>query len=260
MTTEKTRTSNNKDILYGLTPLRRTNPKPGESEWYYLDPRGAERFMDMRPIDVPSEYSPNPYRKEIQDYVYKYHRDDYEPLYGNQLPPMLADRYSSQRIPGSNGNYCEMRFDGQNLSLYKNNNLVDRLGAQSGQDDYQSARYQNLPDLGPLPEGTYYANQNNRQSLNWKNIYLKTAEKLGVDTEEKCTWSGWPLSWGLRKIWLKPDPDTDTYGRSGFTIHGGLYKGSRGCIDIPWQTGTLSDYLDECQFSVPVKVKYPSNW
>ena len=33
-----------------------------------------------------------------------------------------------------------------------------------------------------------------------------------------------------------------------------------GCIDIPWQTDKLSDYLDGCQDSVPVYVKYPKNW
>jgi len=54
--------------------------------------------------------------------------------------------------------------------------------------------------------------------------------------------------------------NTNTYGRSGFSIHGGLNKGSAGCIDIPWQTGKLDDYLDECQDSVPVKVKYPKDW
>ena len=35
---------------------------------------------------------------------------------------------------------------------------------------------------------------------------------------------------------------------------------SAGCIDIPWQTGTLSDYLDGCQESVPLYVKYPEKW
>ena len=51
----------------------------------------------------------------------------------------------------------------------------------------------------------------------------------------------------------------NNYG-SGFTIHGGLTKGSAGCIDIPWQTGKLSNYLDDCQDSVPVYVKYPKGW
>ena len=61
-------------------------------------------------------------------------------------------------------------------------------------------------------------------------------------------------------IALRPDANTNTYGRSGFSIHGGLTKGSAGCIDIPWQTGKLNNYLDGCQDSVPVYVKYPKDW
>lgn len=65
----------------------------------------------------------------------------------------------------------------------------------------------------------------------------------------------------MRRIWLKPGSDTNTYGRDGFTIHGGVSKGSAGCIDIPWQTGTLSDYMDNCQEAVPVYVDCPKdNW
>jgi len=75
-----------------------------------------------------------------------------------------------------------------------------------------------------------------------------------------ANWSGGPISWGTKRVWLEPDKDTDTHGRSGFSIHGGLNKGSAGCIDIPRQTGKLSRYLDNCQDSVPVRVKYPKNW
>ena len=153
-----------------------------------------------------------------------------------------------------------MTFDGQNLGLYNNTGQVGSLDAQSGRDEYQSAQYQNIPNKGPIPEGTYYANQNQRQSLTLKNIALKTAEKLGINTNQKSSWSGNPISWGTKRVWLQPDANTNTYGRSGFTIQGGLTKGSAGCIDIPWQTGKLSNYLDDCQDSVPVYVKYPKNW
>ena len=54
-----------------------------------------------------------------------------------------------------------------------------------------------------------------------------------------------------------PDINTNTYGRSGFSIHGGWSKGSAGCIDIPWQTNKLNDFMDNCQDSVPVYVNYP---
>ena len=155
---------------------------------------------------------------------------------------------------------CYMTFDGQNLGLYNNTGQVENLDAQSGRDDYQSAQYQNVANKGPIPEGTYYANQDQRQSLTPKNIALKLGEKLGFAMNQKSDWSGNPISWGTSRVWLQPDAKTNTYGRSGFTIHGGLTKGSAGCIDIPWQTGKLNKYLDDCQDSVPIYVKYPKGW
>ena len=98
------------------------------------------------------------------------------------------------------------------------------------------------------------------KSLTPQNIALKLGEKLGLDMQQKSGWSGNPISWGTKRVWLQPDANTNTYGRSGFTIHGELTKGSAGCIDIPWQTGKLSNYLDDCQDSVPLYVKYPKDW
>ena len=167
---------------------------------------------------------------------------------------------ASQPQPTSNDPNCYMTFDGQNLGLYNNNGQVANLDAMSGQPDYQSAHYQNIARKGPIPEGTYWANQDQRQSLTPKNLALKLGEKLGINSNEKSSWSGDPISWGTKRVWLQPDANTNTYGRSGFSIHGGLTKGSAGCIDIPWQTQQLSDYLDNCQDSVPVYVKYPKNW
>lgn len=170
----------------------------------------------------------------------------------------------------SNDPNCYMEFDGKNVDLYKygqhngnrlqNGLLKNNLSGQSGDDYHQGSIYQNVANKGPIPEGTYYANQDQRQSLTLKNIALKTAEKLGVNTNQKSNWSGNPISWGTKRVWLQPDERTNTYGHDGFSIHGGLTKGSAGCIDIPWQTGKLSDYLDDCQASVPLYVKYPKGW
>ena len=38
--------------------------------------------------------------------------------------------------------------------------------------------------------------------------------------------------WGFHRIWLKPVKGTKTYGRNGFTIHGGDTFASAGCIDL----------------------------
>ena len=174
----------------------------------------------------------------------------------SQTTPILQQ--SGQQ--SSNDSNCYMEFDGRNLGLYNNGNQIGNLDAMSGQLDYQSSQYQNVANNGPIPEGTYYANQNQRQNLTLKDVALKLGEKLGINTNQKSNWSGNPVSWGINRVWLQPDVNTNTYGRSGFSIHGGLAKGSKGCIDIPWQTGKLSNYLDNCQDTVPVYVKYPKNW
>ncbi len=158
---------------------------------------------------------------------------------------------------------CYMTFDGKNLNLYNNAGLVNSLDSQSGHNDFQSRIYQDVPNKGPIPEGTYYADQDQRQNITALDavagIGIGIANKLGVNIH-RGTWNGGPISWGTSRVWLRPGENTNTYGRSGFSIHGGLTKGSAGCVDIPWQTGKLNDYLDDCQDSVPVYVKYPDNW
>lgn len=77
-----------RELIYGKRPIRRTNPKPGQSEWYYLDPRWTDRFADMKEIDVESENSPNPFANEIQNYLYDNDEYNYKQLYGNTPPPM----------------------------------------------------------------------------------------------------------------------------------------------------------------------------
>ena len=170
----------------------------------------------------------------------------------------------------SNDPNCYIEFDGNNVNLYKygqydgnrlqNGQLQQNLSGQSGDDNHQSSIHQNVTNHGPIPEGTYLADQNQRQSLTFKDATVKLGEKLGISTNQKSNWSGNPISWGTKRVWLRPDTNTNTYGRSGFSIHGGLIKGSAGCIDIPWQTDKLSNYLDNCQDSVPVYVKYPKKW
>ena len=79
-----------RELMFGKRPIRRTNPQPGQSEWYYLDPRGTDRFEDMKHIDVESETSPNPYANEIQNYLYNNDSYNYKELFGNTPPPALG--------------------------------------------------------------------------------------------------------------------------------------------------------------------------
>lgn len=97
------------ELMFGKRPVRRTNPKPGQSEWYYLDPRGTDRFEDMKQINVPSENSPNPYANEIQNYLYKNDEYNYKQIYGNTPPPPVqTQNYNTQ------SGYPELRDDKRN--------------------------------------------------------------------------------------------------------------------------------------------------
>ena len=118
--------------------------------------------------------------------------------------------------------YCYVEFDGSNVDLYKygqnignrlqNGQLQDNLNGQSGGDDYQSRIHQDVPDKGPIPEGTYYANQNQKQ-----NITALDAVWGGITKVFNLPYGHWKGSlpaWGTNRVWLQPDANTNTYGRS----------------------------------------------
>lgn len=70
------------ELLFGKYPVQRTNPKPGQSKWYYIDPR----YNGLGEIDVESENSPNPYENEIKEYLYRNEPEHYKEMYGNEEP------------------------------------------------------------------------------------------------------------------------------------------------------------------------------
>ena len=179
---------------------------------------------------------------------------------GFQMPKLLKmPQFPKAREPQMEANksypLCYMNFDGQNLNLYRNNQQVNSVDAMSGKAGYQARMYQNMMDKGPLPEGIYYANQDQRQNITPLQALLGITSLVSPFDFGK--WPGTLPAWGLRRILLQPDANNTMYGRDNFSIHGGLSKGSAGCIDIPWQTDILSNYMDGCQDSVPLYVKYP---
>ena len=188
----------------------------------------------------------------------------------NTTPPIPQATAVPQQQTSNDPN-CYVEFDGNNVDLYKygqsngnrllNGQLQGNLDGQSGDDYHQGSIYQNVANHGPIPEGTYLMDQNQRQNIGLLDAVAGTLtpilDKVNLPSG---SWRGGPAAWGTKRVWLRPDANTNTYGRSGFSIHGGLTKGSAGCIDIPWQTGKLSNYLDGCQDSVPVYVNYPKKW
>ncbi len=67
---------------------------------------------------------------------------------------------------------------------------------------------------GPIPPGRY--------SLRPSEISPATFFRRYID----------PRDWGEYRVGLTPEPPTNTFGRSGFMMHGGIRPGSAGCIDV----------------------------
>lgn len=87
-----------------------------------------------------------------------------------------------------------------------------------------------MKDRGPLPPGTWDVRQDQYQTLNLRN---ELAGTLGGAIGQK--WGEWPggsIAWGSKRVWLNPIEGTDAFGRKNFSIHGGSFPGSAGCIDL----------------------------
>lgn len=60
----------------------------------------------------------------------------------------------------------------------------------------------------------------------------------------------------VHRVWLEPSKETNTYGRDKFSIHGGMWPGSAGCIDM---TSNIKNFVALFSFidkDLIVEVKY----
>jgi len=73
----------------------------------------------------------------------------------------------------------------------------------------------------------------------WNDISL--VERI-LSVAKRGPFPGGIYAWGTHRIWLEPTPSTRTYGRSGFSIHGGVVAGSAGCIDL---TSDMDSFVKE---------------
>jgi hypothetical protein len=63
-----------------------------------------------------------------------------------------------------------------------------------------------------------------------------------------------PADWGQFRVTLAPDPLTETFGRSGFFLHGGETPGSAGCIDVGSADRVLFPILKQLEGPVTIRV------
>lgn len=77
------------------------------------------------------------------------------------------------------------------------------------------------PDRGPIPSGEYTIDSTKVQQLTiWQTIKRNRPGSLGGG------------DWGSWNAPLMPNPGTNTFNRSGFYLHEGMFTGSAGCIDV----------------------------
>lgn len=121
----------------------------------------------------------------------------------------------------------DLLFDGRSLTVRRGGQRSVSWPAVSGRPGYQNAVYQILEGKGPLPAGKWIAKQSRLQAMPERGWMEKVLAELG-----RTAWPGGESAWGRYRVWLEPLPGTQTYGRSGFSIHGGEEPGSAGCIDL----------------------------
>ena len=151
-----------------------------------------------------------------------------------------------------------LEFDGSYLKWMNNGKIQHAWKAMSGQPEYQSKRYQNVSDLGPIPEGEWSVKQSNLQNFDDLSFVDKAASYIGGMTKwinkPMGKWPGAQWAWGNNRVWLEPSKSTNTYNRDTFSIHGGSGYGSAGCIDLapnmPDFTNKFQDYGDDMMLNV----------
>jgi len=156
-----------------------------------------------------------------------------------QMVRMLSLEETIRRIESR---HAELRFDGKRL-MWGEIGHSHAWPAYSGKPGFEGKQYQAEVNIGPIPEGRYVARQSRLQR--WENYPLLDRRRciirlLGIE-RGSGTWPGCTMAWGERRVWLEPRPGTQTFGRDNFSIHGGDWPGSIGCIDL---TSYMPDFVD----------------
>lgn len=265
-----------KQMLEGKMPIRRTNPKAGESEWYYLDTHKQPTSYtllseDLNQIDVPSANTPNPlysrkpYYPETTAGIVS---DSYDyastsnPMVGNVTQPMTPAYYDNRprttTQPISFNENANLSFDGRTLTLNENGQPVKSWPAQSGNAEHQRAGSTNYEGLGPLPQGNWVVDQSRVQHIDDLSLFDRAKNYAGKIIPGIGKWRGDVPAWGHHRVWLSPDEGTNTHGRSGFTIHGGWDYGSAGCIDLADQDTDFFNTIKD-KGNLRLNVHYPND-
>lgn len=146
----------------------------------------------------------------------------------------MPDEYASEReyptLPPC-GN-LRLVFDGRELRFFGGKRthiypaVSGKMQTSTGSSggtwfDYSQQAQRGGPG-GPIPEGDYRINP---AQLSSAGLFRNTD------------------AWGLYRITIHPLRTTQTWGRGGFFIHGGVTPGSSGCIDLTYHITRFADDL-----------------
>lgn len=136
--------------------------------------------------------------------------------------------------------YASLLFDGEKLFWLQSNNNRE-WPAYSGRDEmWKNKRFsvedQKKVGLGPLPEGCYSVPRLEYQTLQTDSLPYALWQWGG-----QGKFAGGQKSWGRERVWVHPEPGTESYGRKYFSIHGGYEPGSAGCIDL---VGKIEEFME----------------
>jgi hypothetical protein len=137
-----------------------------------------------------------------------------------------------------------LRFDGKSLSLNENGKPLQTWPAISGDPKFQEPKHQARKDKGPIPQGRYRMKVDEIQDLGLLDEAIGTIASpifKAVADKKLGGWHGGRSAWGRHRAWLTPAPGTRAQGRDGFSIHGGWFPGSAGCIDL---TSEIDDFTE----------------
>lgn len=167
-----------RNYIYGLSPLKRENPARGQSEWYYFDPRNASTFSDFKQIDVPSQNTPNPYAKEIQNYIFKTDSDNYKLLYGNAQPPQENQQNQPQQPENNTAKPIFSNQQNNQIFSQPQSTLGQAIGNNVEQSSQASVQNLNGTIKSIMPQATA-----NAQNMNYIEQIKNILGDGGKDTQ-----------------------------------------------------------------------------
>jgi hypothetical protein len=145
-------------------------------------------------------------------------------------------------------------FSGSELHIVKNGVSVYSVPGVSGKGDGGKGG-----GYDPIPSGSYSIRPGEIQEMSGVDALIGTLVNPVTQflfNEKSGGWPGGPMSWGVMRAWVYELDGSDN-GR-GFSIHGGFYPGSAGCIDLTNYANQfffqLRDYSPPA--SIPLIVNY----